>query len=311
MIGAADFLASFLQIALDHNTFDKVMNFRGKAAAVQYFLNNTNLFFVLFVGIGVVGINDDSRVLQIAFIILFKQKLQIFVMIVGNGVSVFVDSTSKNGVSQRVSGSLHFPVPVNKVLFYLCSYHGVQHNGEISTGRILHAGRDIHTADYQTVLLILNRAGSNGHIGENIVQISPVFRIKHLIGSRKSGRLYRMHMHFTKRDQSMQKIRFFLGIRLMKNSLIAFSGCTRFVGIDPGNQNQFICNFFLHTCKTFNIFTDRFFIICGTWTDNNNKFVGFSGENFTDHSIPLSFYSCNFLSDRIICLDFSRCRQSF
>src|SRR5574344_317492 len=40
MIGAADFLASFLQVALDHNTFDKVMNVRGNTAAVQYFLYN-------------------------------------------------------------------------------------------------------------------------------------------------------------------------------------------------------------------------------------------------------------------------------
>ena len=141
---------------------------------------------------------------------------------------MLADSAAQNNMGQRISGGFHLIAPVNKMMRMLGGINGIQHNGEITTGRILHAGRDIHTADYQTMLLILNRAGTDGHIGENIVQISPVFRIKHLIGSRKAGRLYRMHMHFPKCNQSMQKIRFFLGIRLVKNSLIAFSGCTRF-----------------------------------------------------------------------------------
>lgn len=60
----ADVLASFEQVALDHDTFDKFVKFRIAVAAVENFVYDTDLLLVFLVGVRMVGINDDSRVLE-------------------------------------------------------------------------------------------------------------------------------------------------------------------------------------------------------------------------------------------------------
>ena len=47
----ADLLASWLDITLDHHAFYEIMDIRRVPAAVQDFLNDTDLFPVLLVGI--------------------------------------------------------------------------------------------------------------------------------------------------------------------------------------------------------------------------------------------------------------------
>ena len=61
----ADVLTAFEEVAFDHNAFDQFFEVRVVVAAVEYFCNDADLFFVLFVGVGVVGIYDNSRVLEI------------------------------------------------------------------------------------------------------------------------------------------------------------------------------------------------------------------------------------------------------
>ena len=65
----ADVLAAFEEVAFDHNTFNQFLEIRVVVAAVKYFCNDTDLFFVLFVGVRMVGIYNNSRVLEIFFCI--------------------------------------------------------------------------------------------------------------------------------------------------------------------------------------------------------------------------------------------------
>ena len=61
----ANLLITWFNIAFNHQSLDQLVKLWINNAAVQDFFGNTNLLFILFVGIGVVGINDDSRILQI------------------------------------------------------------------------------------------------------------------------------------------------------------------------------------------------------------------------------------------------------
>ena len=61
----ADVLTAFKKITFDHNTFNQFLKVRIVVAAVKYFCNNTDLFFELFVGVRMVGIYNNSRVLEI------------------------------------------------------------------------------------------------------------------------------------------------------------------------------------------------------------------------------------------------------
>ena len=54
-----DLLVAWLNVTFNHEAFDQFVKFRIDHTAVENFFCNTNLLFILFVGIGVVGINDE------------------------------------------------------------------------------------------------------------------------------------------------------------------------------------------------------------------------------------------------------------
>ena len=91
----------------------------------------------------------------------------------------------------------------------------IYHNTEITAGRIFHSGRDIHTADSQTVLLILYAAGADCHIGQNIGYIAPVFGIEHFIGCGKSRLRKYAHMYFAYCYDAFEYIGLCIGVGLV------------------------------------------------------------------------------------------------
>ena len=178
----ADVLASFEQVALDHDTFDKFVKFRIAVAAVENFVYDTDLLLVFLVGVRMIGINDDSRVLEILLAVQVVESDQIFIMIVRNCLSILVDTSTEDGVGQVVTGCLNITSTINEMMRMLCSSDGIKHNGEVAAGRVLHADRDIHSAGGKAVLLVLNRACADSLVREDIVEVTSVFRVKHFIG---------------------------------------------------------------------------------------------------------------------------------
>ena len=270
---AADLLVAWLDIALDHQTLDKFMKFRINIAAVQNFLGDTNLLVVLLVGVGVVGIHDHCRVLEIFFLIFFKKKTKILIMIVRDSFPVFVDSTTKDRVSERISGGLYFPASVDETVRSLSCNNRVHHNAEITAGRVLHSGRNIHTTDSQTMLLILNRTCTYCNVGKDVGEITVVLRIEHLICAGKSTFLDCMNMHFTDSNQSCEHVRSFLRVRLMDHTLVSLTGSTRFIGVNTWNDQNFVFDLFLDLAETQKIVTDSIFIVSRAWTDDCEKFI--------------------------------------
>lgn len=65
----ADLLAAFLDITFYHNTLDHTVNITVQLSAVHDFLDDTNLLFVLFIRVIVVGIDDTCRIHKIIFLI--------------------------------------------------------------------------------------------------------------------------------------------------------------------------------------------------------------------------------------------------
>ena len=73
-------------------------------------------------------------------------------------------------------------------------------------------------------------------------------------------------MHFPHGNQPGEEIFFFLRVRLMYDSFIAISGGTGFVGINPGNENQFFFYLVIESGKAVDILTDGIFVVCGAGT---------------------------------------------
>ena len=115
-----------------------------------------------------------------------KQKHQILVMVVGDGIPVFVYRAPEYDMGYLISVRVYLPAPVDKRMPALGGHDGIEHHGEIAAGRIFHAGRNVHAADSHAVMLVLHRARSDGYVREKIVQITPVLRIEHLIRGSQS-----------------------------------------------------------------------------------------------------------------------------
>ncbi len=69
---------------------------------------------------------------------------------------------------QGIAGGLDFPSSVDEIMAGLCGDHRIEHDADIPAGGIFHAGRHIHAADGQAVLLILHGPCAHGHIGKDI-----------------------------------------------------------------------------------------------------------------------------------------------
>ena len=57
----ANLLIAWFNVAFDHQTLYQLMKLWINIAAVQDFFGNTNLLFILFVGVGMVGIHNNSQ----------------------------------------------------------------------------------------------------------------------------------------------------------------------------------------------------------------------------------------------------------
>ena len=238
MGSASDFLIARLQIAFDHNTFYETFDILAASSCVQNVFDDTDLLLVFLSGVGMVGIDDGSRVYEMCFVVFLQQKLNVLVVIVRHGVAVLVGRTAENGVRQRISACLYLPGTVNKGVGALCGNDGVDHNRKITAGRVFHAGRNVDAGNSQTVLLVFYGTCADRNIGENIGQIAPVGRIQHFVCRSQISLFYYTHMHFTHGDQAVQQVRLSFRVRLMNDTFVAFTCGTRFVGIDTRDDDQ-------------------------------------------------------------------------
>ena len=120
-----NFLISRTNITFDHYAFDQFIDDRRFFAVVHYFLDDTNLFFVLFVGIGMVCIHNTCRIYQIHFFIHFIQANQIFVVVVGDSNPAFVDCTTQDNMSQWIAGSVYLPSAMYEMVRMLGSIYRI------------------------------------------------------------------------------------------------------------------------------------------------------------------------------------------
>ena len=180
-------LIAFFNIAFNHNALDKGIQISRVAAAVKHFFYNADLLLVLLVGVGVVSVYNAGRIYQIPFHVKLMKQHQILVVVVGQALAMFADSTPQDGVCPGIAFCFYLPVPHNKLVAVLGSMNGIEHNGQIAAGRIFHAYRNMTAAGNKTVLLVFHGAGPYSNIGHNVIQVADIVRIQHFISSGKTG----------------------------------------------------------------------------------------------------------------------------
>ena len=94
----ADLLASWFNVAFNHDTLDKVMDVRGMAAAVQNLLDDADLLGILLVGIGMIGVHNAGGILQVPLRIQTVEQDQVLIVIIGQALSMLVDGAAQDCV---------------------------------------------------------------------------------------------------------------------------------------------------------------------------------------------------------------------
>ena len=256
---------------------------------MHHFLHNADLFPAFFAGIRVIDVDDGSRIVKFHFPVHFAEADQVFVVIVLGAVAVFADRAPQNDMRKGISCGLHLIAAVDKMVRVLGGVDGIEHHGKIAAGGIFHAGGHVKAADGQTVMLILHRAGADGHIGEKIFHISPVFRVEHLVRAGQMAFCDRADMHSAHGDQSLDHIRRFFRVRLGGDAFVPLPCGAGFVGVDAWDQDQPVCHTLLNCSQTTDIVTDSVLIVCGTGADNDEETAVISGDNPADSLIALFF----------------------
>ena len=96
-------------------------------------------------------------------------------------------------------------------------------------------------------------------------------------------------MHFADGDNAFVHVGAFLRVRLVEKTFIAFAGGARFVGVNPGDDDDAVFDFFLDGRQAGGVVHNGLFIVCGAGADDHQKFAAFAGEYVSDLGVPFFF----------------------
>ena len=137
------------------------------------------------------------------------------------------------------------------------------------------------------MLLILHRAGTHGHIGQDIVQILIILGIQHLIGTGEAGLLHHPHMQLPDGDEALEHIRLMLRVRLVQHTLVALAGGAGLIGIAAGDDENFILHLLLHPAQPLHIVQHTVRMVGRAGTDDQQQALVLAGEDIFQLNIPL------------------------
>ena len=275
-------------------------------AAVHDLLGDADLLLELLAGVGVVGVDDAGGVHQIHPAVQLQQEVQVLIVVVGHIVSVLVHRAPQDGVGELVSCGLHLPAPVGEGVGVLGRVDGVQHDGHVAAGRVLHAGRHIETAGCEAVLLILHGAGPDGHIGEDVGDVPPVLGVEHLVRGGEPGLLDGPDVHLAHGNQPGQEVGLLLRVGLMDDALVALPGGPGLVGIDSGDQDQFVLHLVVQLGQPADIVAYRVLVVRGAGADDDEELPALSCDHISDFRIPSPLDFGEPLRERVLLSDLVR-----
>ena len=73
-MAGTDLLAAWLDVALDHQAFDQSVEIGIDRAAEQDFFGDPDLLFIMFVRVGMVGVDDGGWIFQVLFPVFLQEQ---------------------------------------------------------------------------------------------------------------------------------------------------------------------------------------------------------------------------------------------
>ena len=235
-----------------------------------------------------VGVDNHSRVLQLRVPgVQVADQQNVLIVVVGMGLALLVHIAPQDSVGIGIALRVDLPAPVNEGVLILGGGDGVHHHGEAAGGGVLHAHGHLNAAGGEPVLLVLHRAGTHGHIGQDIVQILIILGIEHLVGTGEAGLLHHTHMQFPDGNQALEHIRLILRVRLMQHPFVALAGGTGLVGIAAGDNKNLILHLLLHPAQPLHIVQHAVRMVGRAGANDQQQPLVPAGEDILQLDIPL------------------------
>ena len=149
-----------------------------------------------------------------------------------------------------VAGRLHVPVAIDEGVRCLSSDDGIEHDGVVARGRVLHAHGHVQARRNKPVLLVFNRAGTHRHVGKQIGQEAVVLGIEHLVGTEETRLLDDSQVHVANGADAGEQIGLTVGVGLMEHAHVAQAQRAGLVGIEARDEDELVSHLFLGLGQT-------------------------------------------------------------
>ena len=218
-------------------------------------------------------------------------------MVVRQAVSEVVDIASQDGVGQGVAFCADFPAAEQEFLGVLGGGDGVEHDRDIAGRRVFHTDGNTDAAGDHAVELVFDGAGSDGGVGQEIRQVAVDFRVEDFFRAGESRFADDAGVHFADGDNAGQHVFLAFRVGLMEHALVAYADGTRLVGIDAGNDEDSVGDFFLHGGQAMGIVDDGVFVVGRAGPDDEQEAVVFTGQDAADRLVALRFDAADAVVD--------------
>ena len=266
-------LGAVLDVTFHHEAFYQGADVRVVFAAGKHFLDYPLLLKGVFAGIGVVAVDDGGGVFEVLCLVHLAKQDDILVVVVGVGLPGFVHVAAQDGVRVRVAGGMHFPSAVEEGVRVLRRRDGIQHHGEVAARGVLHAHGHANSAGDQAVLLVFHRAGAHSHVAENVVQVTVVFRVEHLVRAGEARFADGADVQFAYGDEPLHHVGLAVGVGLVKHPFVPVARGARLVGINARHDQDFVFDFFLHFYKAGDVIHHAVLAVGGAGPDDQKQAV--------------------------------------
>ena len=137
------------------------------------------------------------------------------------------------------------------------------------------------------MLLVLHRAGTDGHVGEEIRQVAVVLGVEHLVGAGEVVVPQSRQMELTDGHDALVHIGLGVGVGLVEHTLVALTRGAGLVGVDAGDDDDLIGYLLLNSAEAGNVFQHRLAVVGGAGSDDQHELVRAAVEYGADALVAL------------------------
>ena len=150
---------------------------------------------------------------------------------------------------------------------------------------------------------------TDSNITDKVIEVTMVIGVEHFVRTSEACFAERTHMKLTNGDDTLDKVGLFIGIGLVKHTLVAVSCGTGFTCVDTGNDEDLVLYFLLNIAESGDVIKNAVFAVCGAGTDDENEFVGFTCEYLFDFFVAFRLDCFKIGGDGVLFFDLLRNRK--